>query len=717
MVVANSSSPQYPGIVSWLHNNPHRLGLGQVSLRYAPLTTGAATAPLDISSVSSASQLLDLYAAALSSNFSLADPAHAPACDVSVRTAVHPDLDLVSFSVGTAGQCGTGLAARIAFGYGTMDDLPGAYDWSGPSESYHTTQLSLNASASPSASFFRTLDADGYEVHCRWQGAGAAPWSFVRVAAHAFDLVPPASAPGADPTLLELSCLFTPRNQTYPVAAWMPWMVQRAQAAASAAEAPWALPLYADTAAAAASGWSSFWEQGAFVDLASNAGGDPSALELERRVVLSLYVTRANSAQSVSPAETGLLCNSWAGKFHEEMRFWHLTHWALWGRSDLLHRSDGFLVDILPNSTSVAAFQGYDGARWPKMIAPLITGGAGSIDVKWPGRDFSPFPFSGGDDSAYGRMVVMDMGSSVGPLLLWEQPHPIWMADLQLRAANASGGPQAAQAVLDFQWPIVNASAAFLASYVYLNETAGQYYMGPPMYGGEESGNPTAIYNPSHELVATSLALDIANRWRTAVVGAPDPKWADVSARMAKPAVDRASSPSRPTYSFNYACACALHQPSCPKDRFNLTQCPEADSHPMLLGILGMMNGIAEGNKYGVDVETANNTVADSFPAWNMPGTWGWDFGGLWGLAQVRLGWSPESVVGTLVYNTTKNSFLRVGVNFQNQGLAAYLPGNGALLMAVAAMAGGAENGFGPQPMGFPAAWGAQAEGFVVAYP
>ena len=25
--------------------------------------------------------------------------------------------------------------------------------------------------------------------------------------------------------------------------------------------------------------------------------------------------------------ETGLLSNSWSGKFHLEMRFWHQAHW------------------------------------------------------------------------------------------------------------------------------------------------------------------------------------------------------------------------------------------------------------------------------------------------------------------------------------------------------------------------------------------------------
>ena len=32
------------------------------------------------------------------------------------------------------------------------------------------------------------------------------------------------------------------------------------------------------------------------------------------------------------PQETGLTCNSWYGKFHLEMHYWHAAHFASWGR-------------------------------------------------------------------------------------------------------------------------------------------------------------------------------------------------------------------------------------------------------------------------------------------------------------------------------------------------------------------------------------------------
>ena len=61
------------------------------------------------------------------------------------------------------------------------------------------------------------------------------------------------------------------------------------------------------------------------------------------------------------------------GKHHHEMRWWHQAHFALWGRPSLLANSDGWFVHTLANASSFAAFQGYGGARWPKMVAPVIS--------------------------------------------------------------------------------------------------------------------------------------------------------------------------------------------------------------------------------------------------------------------------------------------------------------------------------------------------------
>ena len=105
------------------------------------------------------------------------------------------------------------------------------------------------------------------------------------------------------------------------------------------------------------------------------------------------------SAGSIPPQETGLTYNSWFGKFNLEMHWWHGTHFALWNRIALLERSLPWYERILPAARATAARQGYAGARWPKMVGP-------------DGRE-SP--------------------SGIGVFLIWQQPHPIYFAELAYR--------------------------------------------------------------------------------------------------------------------------------------------------------------------------------------------------------------------------------------------------------------------------------------------
>lgn len=736
-------------VTTWLHNNPHRLSLAQISLRQFD-ASARSTSTLDISDAVDMSQRLALFNGELSSSFSLSSSG----CAASILTTVHPVVDLLSTRVNTISANGDScaMAARLAFGYGTYA-APAAADYSNANALYHTTTVITNASAAGTIRLLRTVDSDSYEVFCRWSDTR---WSLLRTGLHTFDLLPYVGI-GVNSSI-ELSCLFAPVNLAYPIGSWMPWMQDRIAATSALVTDMNSIPLYAATSAAAAAAWNQYWNEGAFVDIASNTQ-DPRAFELERRVILSQYLTRANSAGVAPPQETGLLCNSWVGKHHQEMRFWHQAHWGLWNHSDLLHRSDGFYVDVLPNSTTYAAFQGYDGARWPKMIAVIAN--SSGIDVPWPGMDFSPFPFNGGSTDGFGNLLVLDGGSPVGPLLIWHQPHVIWLADLQRRAANATGGAAAAMEVIGFQQTLVFATARFLASYVYFNASAtpasssaatavasaneanaasgtnaataavtagvgadtasasagsGAYWMGPPMYGGEEEGNPLEIVNPSFELIYTALVLDIANEWRQLMGMARNATWDDISSKIAALELDLASvNTTKPVYSFNYNCACAYSQVDCPSDRFNKTQCLPSQSHPLSVGMYGMVNGRHSGDKYGLDVTIMNNTVAAVVNNWIWPSGWGWDFP-LVAMAMTRLNWDPSAVVDMLLLDDIKNYYFVNGHNYQRPGLAAYLPGNGGLLSEIAMMVAGAEGGFS-SPMAFPSEWGVQAEGFTIQYP
>ena len=146
--------------------------------------------------------------------------------------------------------------------------------------------------------------------------------------------------------------------------------------------------------------WTNFWQTGGAIDLSGSK--DPRWFELERRIVLSQYLTAIQDAGSNPPQETGLTYNTWEGKFHLEMHFWHEAHFALWDRLPLLERSVDYYNKILPRAEGTAKKQGFAGARWPKMTSP-----------------------SGAESP-----------SPVGPFLVWQEPHPNLLRGTRLPPAR-----------------------------------------------------------------------------------------------------------------------------------------------------------------------------------------------------------------------------------------------------------------------------------------
>ena len=71
----------------------------------------------------------------------------------------------------------------------------------------------------------------------------------------------------------------------------------------------------------------SFWNKGAMIDVSSSP--DKRAAELQRRIILSMYLTFIQCTGKLPPQETGLTCNSWYGRFHLEMHPIHAAYLAL----------------------------------------------------------------------------------------------------------------------------------------------------------------------------------------------------------------------------------------------------------------------------------------------------------------------------------------------------------------------------------------------------
>src|SRR5204862_6826395 len=171
--------------------------------------------------------------------------------------------------------------------------------------------------------------------------------------------------------------------------------------------------------------------------------------------------------------------------------WWHAAHFGLRNRLPLLERSLSWYAWILPRAREWAKSQGYAGARWPKMTAP-------------DGRD-SPSP--------------------IGPLLIWQQPHPIFYAELCYLARPTN-------ATLKKYQSIVQETAAFMASYTHFDEKTNRYVLGPPVIPAQENHPAKETWNPTFELAYWNYGLKIAQTWRERLGMKRNPKWDDVISKL-----------------------------------------------------------------------------------------------------------------------------------------------------------------------------------------
>jgi hypothetical protein len=375
------------------------------------------------------------------------------------------------------------------------------------------------------------------------------------------------------------------------------------------------------------------WSNGAAIDFSGST--DNRAEELERRIVLSQYLTAIQCSGSAPPQETGLTCNSWYGKFHLEMHWWHVAHFALWGRTHLLERSLGYYSSIQSAAREKAKQQGYAGVRWPKMT-----------DLS--GRS-SP--------------------SAIGELLIWQQPHPIALAELCYRSHR---NHQTLQRYFD----VVMESAEFMASYAV--KVHDRYVLGPPVIPAQENHPPRTTWNPTFELSYWHQALGIAQAWRERLGLPRRPEWDEVLSKLsALPVKD----------------GVYLSDENCPQ-----TFTEKNRDHPSMLCAYGLLHG------EGVDHDTMRRTLHKVLEVWDWADTWGWDYP-MVAMTATRLG-EAETAMKALFIDSVKNTWLPNGNVYQRPDLPLYLPSNGALLSALALMA--------TSRHGFPrSGWKVRTKGFA----
>lgn len=379
--------------------------------------------------------------------------------------------------------------------------------------------------------------------------------------------------------------------------------------------------------------WNKFWQEGGAIKLSNrkkteksadfNSASDNStslANELERRLVLSQYLLAINCSGSMPPQETGLMCNSWHGKFHLEMHPLHMLWSVFWNRSYLLERSLPWYQNHLEQAKNNASSNGFKGARWPKQVA-----------------------YNG-----------IDSPSPISVLLIWQQPHIIFMLESLYNVKNA----KEKKAFLIKYWDLIRETADFMADYAVFNQNKNCYELTGPLIPVQEDYDECTVKNPSFELCSWKKGLEIACTWAFRLGNKVPERWSSVSSNLTLPPMEDG------LYTAHENC----------HDTFS----NHAKDHP------SMLFGYSFFADKNLKAENVLQTLEKVMSMWDYKSMWGWDFAML-AMCAERLQ-KTSLALDFLLCNSEKNTYEINGNNYQKSrdDLPAYFPGNGALLLAAA---------------------------------
>ena len=489
----------------WFRANPHRLHLGIIGLDL--------NNDIKITDISSVNQKLDMWTGKISSNFKCKDK------KFNIQTVCHPKLDMVSFHIISPSH----TSIKFRFPYPTGQHTDDACNWEANDK--HSTDII--SQDTQKAILKRTLDSTTYYVIINWEGT--------------------AKLSEKDKNYITL----TPKEDTLSFSC---------QFTADAPDENFQLPTFNMTEKASQEHWSKFWEQGAAVDFSNCT--DPRAKELERRVILSQYLLAIQCTGSTPPQETGLTFNSWYGKYHMEMIWWHQAWLSLWGHPEMLDKTLNWYNKVEPIAKDIARRQGFDGVRWMKMTDP-----SGS-----------------------------EAPSSVGSFLIWQQPHIIYLAELLYRA-----NPN--EETLRKYNKLVQETAQFMFSFATYDELGVRYILKGAI-PAQETLRADVTVNPPFELSYWHFAMQTAQQWRERLGEKRNLQWDELIDKLSPLAYNDeglylAAETATDTY----------------KDiRFT-------SDHMAVLGSVGILPM----NKL-IREDYMRNTLYWIWDNWNWGKTWGWDY-------------------------------------------------------------------------------------------
>lgn len=569
-------------VYHWLRQNPHRLNMARIGLVKHMQNHKEHYLELKPEEVTEITQTLHMDKGILDSRFIFNH------CDVDIKTYCAMDKDVLGFKIRSSALCEGKLAILLAFPYGSPDIS--ASDWLQPDR--HTTEMRYEWNQryhQHEYVFERILDQDSYNVYIVSEDM----FEIVEAGAHKYVLIPDKTKQSFDFSVHFSSRKIEQNGEAYV----LPEIVKQS----------------------ALKGWHDYWNTVGVVELHGSL--DKRADELERRIVLSQYLLAINSSGSIPPQETGLTCNSWYGKLHLEMYFWHEAYLPLWGKSDMLEKSLDWFVDHLPEARENAAKNGYAGARWPKMVAN---------DCK-------------------------DSPSPIAPLLLWQQPHIIYMINLIYRDTGDI------ESIRKYE-ELIYETAEFMVDIVEKNEQ-GEYELLSPMIPVQECHAPEAVRNPTFEIEYWVVTLHMALKLEELLGNPQRKKWWEVAEHMIP-------APEQNGYYLAHSNCCNTYED------YHI-------DHPSMLMALGVIDSGR------IEHTVMMKSLDKVLQVWDFQTLWGWDFA-VMAMTATKLG-KPELAIELLLKDTWKNTYVISGNNRQESrsDLPLYLPGNGSLLLAIAMMTAG----------------------------
>lgn len=466
----------------YFRKNPHRIHLGIIGFDFFDINNKK----LDTSNIKSINQILKLWEGKIISTFKINNK------KVNVSTCVHSEYDAIGCKINSPLLKLKNIHIKIKLPYPTGNHTDSGCEWNKDSDH----ESSIIKFSNNEAIIKHKIDDFEYFIKIYWEGKAY----LKKFKEHWYYLIPIGSK------IFKFTISFNINESDFPKKL-----------------------TYENIERSSKNQWKEFWTSGGFVDFSGSK--DNRALELERRIILSRYLTRVQCAGIYPPQETGLTFNSWYGKFHLEMFWWHAVHFILWNQPKYVERILNYFFKIEKQAEELAKEQGYEGIRWPKMTSP----------------------------------EGINSPSSVGSYLIWQQPHIIYIAELLYRYYKNDS-------ILKKYKNLVFKTADFMASYPWFDNKNKRFVLGPCLIPAQECYPADSTINPAFEIVYWQWGLETANKWRERLGYFRNKIWDSISQNLSKLIIKDSlylfaeSAPDSYTKKYTH-------------------------DHPIILGIFGMLPG------------------------------------------------------------------------------------------------------------------------------